>query len=198
LENDFIVCVFDAGGDWCTRECIASFLPISSDVRFCTTSDRDSDVVIEMRKTKRDIPTLFFDCYESMVYTMAAKNRWVMFVGSNEVFHHECYSFMWNLMEYLDDWHGMMMTVFDASTGESSEELRLLSPRMMRGEFFDGKCFTAPPSMSVIRSHCLPRPMWKLSNGSIVGHDHPAALRHMVGRTVYSDVYIRKQFYDEL
>jgi hypothetical protein len=169
-----------------------SFIPVSSDIRFCTTRGQDNEHVIEMRRVKRNIPTLFFDSYSDMVYNMSTKDRWVMFVNSNEVLHEDCCHFLWNfILHSSEDWDAMRFPVMNSFTGETEHPIRFLSPRAMRGNFFDGD-FNLSPSLRMVESHCFPRPLWSFSEKSFVGNDAPTCVCHMRGRSTYSNAYIRK------
>ena len=191
-QNEFIVCVIGSGGDPFLKECLSSVLGVTSEVHFCTV-DEDSPSVSEMRRLKRVVPTVFHDSHEEAVYNFGMKGRWVVFLNSNEVLHEDCCHFLWHFsMHHGDNYDGLMFPVFDVETGIVTDSMRGLSPKLMRGDFFDGK-FTAPEWAAIAPSSLFPHPLWSMSEGVEVPFCAPRVLNHLYGRTSYSEVYMPKK-----
>ncbi len=192
-HHDIIACVISTGGS-CPflTESITSLFGVTSDIRFCTTSDDDS-VVEEMRSIKRSVPTLFYDSQEDIFNDMALKNKWVIFIMGNEVIHEACSHFLWHFsVNHGDNYDGLMAPVLDVSTGVVRESFRVISPRLMRGDFFS-KVFVPPPWARVAPSALFPQPIWSLSEGVAMPDCAPIVLRHLYGRLSYSRTYIDKE-----
>jgi hypothetical protein len=167
-------------------------MEMSSQVYFCSTGE-DSPSVVDIRRIKTSVPTVFYENESEAVYDFPSRERWTMFVRSCEVIHEDSCHFIWDFHKrHGEDYDCLMMPIYDQSKNCIEESPRILSERVMSGNFFNGD-FSVPDWSRKAPASLFPKPTWRMCEGYVVPGNVPKFARHLVGRTKYSEIHIIKK-----
>lgn len=162
--------------------------------------DESLDLMCRYRDIKRDIPTMTFDSLEMAFLSLSSLPGWVMIMFPDEIVHEHTHHYVWDLsMRHQDDFDGAYVPILCNSFTSVKNSLRILRAPLLRWIFVDG-VESISDTLRLAPASYFSSPIWKMSgfsDGAVIPEGIPTAVKHIVGRSSYSERYIVKTIKEE-